>query len=89
MGANEAPGMDNLDPSSMVGRLYVQDQITLLHTKISCGSHGFREEDYLSFCHYKSMGAIDPQGCDQIGPRDLIGGIYVEDHYSHCYTLNI
>ena len=26
----------------------------MLHTKyISCGSHGFREEDFLSFSHYK------------------------------------
>ena len=24
--------------------------------------HGFREEDFLSFSHYKSMGANDPGG---------------------------
>ena len=32
---------------------------TLLHTKyISCGPHDFREENFLSFYHYKSMGAF-------------------------------
>ena len=31
----------------------------MLHTKyISCGPDGFREEDFLSFSHYKSMEAI-------------------------------
>ena len=33
----------------------------VLHTKyIICGPHGVREEDFLSFSHYKSMGANDP-----------------------------
>ena len=31
----------------------------MLHSQyISCGPHGLREEDFLSFSHYKSMGAI-------------------------------
>ena len=35
----------------------------MLHTKyISSGPHGFREEDFLSFSHYKSMGAISRHG---------------------------
>ena len=38
------------------------------HTKyISCGSHGFKEKDFLSFSHYKSMenlGQFGPQGLD-------------------------
>ena len=30
-----------------VGGIYVGNDLTLLHTKyISCGSHGFREEDF-------------------------------------------
>ena len=33
------------------------------HTKyISCGSHGFKEKDFLSFSHYKSMENLDPKG---------------------------
>ena len=52
-----------------------------LHTKyISSGPHGFREEDFLSFSHYKSMGDNDPQGMASLGPRGLIGRIYVGDH---------
>ena len=40
-------GMANLDPRGMVGRIYVGDHQMLLHTKyISCGPHGFREEDF-------------------------------------------
>ena len=39
-----------LDPRGMVGRIYVGDHKTFLHTKyVSCGPHGFREEDFLSF----------------------------------------
>ena len=41
-------GVANLDSRGMVGRIYVGDHQTLLHTKyISCGSHGFREEDII------------------------------------------
>ena len=55
--------MANLDPRGMVGRIYVGDNKTVLHTKyISCWSHGLREEFFffLSFSNYKSMGANDP-----------------------------
>ena len=44
----------------------------LLHTKyISSGPHGFREEDFLSFSHYKSIGANSPLGRGQFGPQGL------------------
>ena len=37
----------NLDPMGMVGRIYVEDYLTWLHTKsISSLPHGFREEDF-------------------------------------------
>ena len=51
-------GVANLDPSGLTGRIYVDvgDHETLLHTKyISYGPHGFREDIFLSFSHYKSM----------------------------------
>ena len=32
MGANEPQGVANLDPKGMVGRIYVGDHLTLLHT---------------------------------------------------------
>ena len=43
---------------------------TLLHTKnISSGPHGFREEDFLIFSHYKSMGANDSWGVANLDPQ--------------------
>ena len=73
--------MANLDPRGLIGRIYVEDHYTLLHTKyISSGPHGFREEDFLSFFHYKSMRANDPQGVASLDPRGLIGRICVGDY---------
>ena len=81
MGANEPLGVANLDPRGMVGRIYVRDHLTLLHTKyLSSVSYGFREEDFWSFSHYKSMGDNEPQGVANLDPRGMIGRIYVGDH---------
>ena len=53
----------------LIGRIYVGAHKTLLHNKyISCGSHGFRE-DFLSFSHYRSVGANDPQCMASLDPR--------------------
>ena len=61
MGANDPRGVASLNLRGLIGRIYVGDHYTLLPTKyISSGHHGFREEDFLSFSHYKSMGANDP-----------------------------
>ena len=61
MGANDRQGVASLDPSGLIGWIYVGDHYTLLHTKyISSGPHDFREE-FLSFSDYKSMGDNDPQ----------------------------
>ena len=61
MGANDPRAVASLNPRVLIGRIYVGAHRTLLHTKyISCGPLGFREEDFLSFSHYKSMGANDP-----------------------------
>ena len=73
--------MANLDTRGLICRIYVGDYYTLLHTKyISSGPHAFREEDFLSFSHCKSMGANDPQGVASLGPRGLIGRICIDDH---------
>ena len=77
-------------PRSLIGRIYVGDHYTLLHTKyISCGPHGFREENFFSFFHYKSMVANGPWGVASLGPWDLIGRIYVGDHYTLLHTKYI
>ena len=48
MGPNDPRGMASLDPRGLIGRIYVVDHDTLIHTKyISSGPHGFREEDFL------------------------------------------
>ena len=47
MGVNDPRGIANLDPKGLIGRIYVGDHLTLLHTKyISCWPYGFREEDF-------------------------------------------
>ena len=61
MGTNDPWGVASLGPRGLIGRTYVGNRQTLLHTKyVSCGPHGFREEDFLSFCHYKSMELMTP-----------------------------
>ena len=81
MEANDPQGIASLDPRGLIGRIYAGDHLRLLHTKyISCGPHGFREEDFLSFSHFKSMGANDPRGVASLDPRGLIDRIYVGDH---------
>ena len=49
-----------MDPRGTVGRTYIEDNYTLLHTKYeSSGPCGFGEENFfLCFSHCKSMGAI-------------------------------
>ena len=80
----------SLEPRGLFGRIYVGDHLTLLHTKyISSGRHGFREEDFLSFSHYKSMGANEPLDVTSLDPRGLIGRIYVVDHYTLLHTKYI
>ena len=81
MGANDLRGVASLDPRGLIGRIYVGDHLTLLHTKyVSSGPHGFREEDFFSFSHYKFIGANDPRGVASLSPRGLISRIYVGAH---------
>ena len=71
----------------MIGRIYVGDHLTLLHTKyVRRGPHGFREEDFCSFSHYKSMGANEPLGAANLDPKGIIGRIYVGNHLTLLHT---
>ena len=48
MGANETRSVTNLGPRVMIGRIYVGDYLTLLHTKyLSSEPYDFREEDFV------------------------------------------
>ena len=83
-------GVASLEPSGLIGRIYVGDHYTLVHTKyISCGPHDSGEKDFLFFSHYKSMGANDLQGVASLDPRGLIGRIYLGDHYTLLHTKYI
>ena len=47
MGTNNPRDVANLDPRGMVGRIYVGDYLTSLHTlSFSSQPHGFREGDF-------------------------------------------
>ena len=92
MGANDPRGMASLGPRGLIGRIYVGDHYTFLHTKyVSCGPHGFRREDFFKFFffHYKSMGANDPRSVPRLDPRGLIGRIYVGNHQTLLHTKYI
>ena len=66
--AHGPQGLEYFDPWGMVGKIYVRDHQTLLHTKyISYGPH--EEKIFKSFSHYKSMRAIDPQEHSQFAPK--------------------
>ena len=48
-------GVANFDTSGLIGRIYVGDHYTLLHTQyMYSGPHGFREEEFLS-CFFFSI----------------------------------
>ena len=80
IGANDSWGVANLDPRGMVGRIYIGDHYSLLHTNVSFGPHVFRE-DFLGFFSYIVLyKQMIPLGMASLGPKDLIGRIYVGDH---------
>ena len=87
MGANDPRDVASLDPRGLICRIYIVDHFTLLHTKyISSGPHCFREEDFLSFSHYKSMGDNDTRGVANLDLRGIVGRIYVGDHLTSLHT---
>ena len=50
MGANDPRGGAIFAPRGMIGRIYIEDHYTLLHTKYeSFGPFGFGDEDFLKF----------------------------------------
>ena len=81
------PGHGQFGPQGLDWQDICRDHKTLLHTKyISSGPHGFREEDFLSFSHYKSMGANDPWDLANLDPRGMVGRINVEDLLASLHT---
>ena len=70
-----------MDPRGTVGRIYKEDNYTLLKTKYeSFGPCAFGEEGFLCFSH-------DALGAGPIWtPGGTVGRIYKEDHYTLLLT---
>ena len=78
-----------MDPKGMVGRIYVEDHYTLLHTKYeSSGPCGFGKDFFLCFSHCTSMGAMTPGAGPFLTPGAWLLG-FIKRTTTHCYTQNI
>ena len=66
-------GGASLDHRGMVGMVYVGDNKT---SYIPCVPHGFREEDFLTFSHYKSIETLDPQDRASLDPRAMVKEVH-------------
>ena len=91
MGANDLRGTANLDPRGIVGRIYVGDHQTSLHTCfVSYAPHSFREEDFLMFFSYIALYKhMTPWGEASLEPSGFVSKIYVGDHLRLLYTKYI
>ena len=70
-------GVANLDPRGMIGRIYVEYHLTLLHTKYtSFRPCGFREDNFKCFSIISLWQIMTPPGRDQFDPRITIGRNY-------------
>ena len=83
MGANDPRGGVIFDPRDMVGRIYKEDQYTLLHTKYErFGLCGFGEEDFLMFFH-------DAPGACPVWTRGSWSAGFIKRTTIHCYKQNM
>ena len=71
MGDDGPGGVANLDPRGMIGRIYEEYHLTLLHTKYtSFRPCGFREEDFKCFPIISLGQIMTPPGRGQFRPQD-------------------
>ena len=81
MEANDPRGMASLGHRSLIGRIYVGTLNIAAYQICKLWASWFqRRRFFLSFSHYKFMGANDSRGMASLDPRGLIGRIYVGDH---------
>ena len=78
MGDDDSRGVANLDPRGMIGRIYVDYHLTLLHTKYQAlGLVVLEKKIFKCFSHYKPMADNDaPRGVANLDPRVTIGKNY-------------
>ena len=80
MGANDPRGGAIFDPRGMIGRIYIEDHLTLLHTKYEIWSLWFwRRRFFYVFPRH-------PEGRASMDHRGTVGRIYKEDHYTLLHT---
>ena len=75
-------GVANLDPRSMIGRIYVHcytQNIKALGLMV-------KRRFFFIFSYCMTMGDDDPRGVDNLVPRGMIGRIYVEYHLTLLHT---
>ena len=66
------PGHGQFWPQGLDWQDLCRGLLTLLHTKyVSCGPHGLREEDFLSFSFISLWELMTPGACGQFGPQGL------------------
>ena len=74
-----------MDPRGMVGRIYIEDHYTLLHTRYeSSGPCGFGEERFFFLCFSHATTGAGPIWT--LGAR-LAG--FIKRTTIHCYTQNM
>ena len=80
MGDDDPWCVASLDPRGMIGRIYVEYHLTLLHTKYtSFRANGFRDKDFLNVFPIISLWHImTPRGVANLDPRVTIGRNYKE-----------
>ena len=85
-------GVANLDPRGMIGRIYVEYHLTLLHTKYTSirPCHVVLEKKiFKCFSHYKPMADNEAPGAWPIWtPGSRLAGI-IKGLTKHCFTQNI
>ena len=88
MGDDDPRGVANLDPGGMIGRIYVEYHLTLLHTKYT-SLVVLKKKIFKCFSHYKPMADNYAPGAWPIWtPGSRLAGI-IEGLTKHCFTQTI
>ena len=90
MGDDDPRGVTNLDPRGIIGRIYVEYHLTLLHTNMQAlGLVVLEKKIFKYFSHYKPMADNDAPGAWPIWtPGSQLAGI-IKGLTKHCFTQNI
>ena len=82
MGDGDPRGMANLDPRGMIGKIYVEYHLTLLHI----GLVVLEKKIFKCFSHYKPMANNDaPRAWPIWTPGSRLAGI-IKGLTKHCFT---